>query len=71
MSYYGTKTRVNINVSCLQQLNLSYTHRTIVNTCIVYDLSASSSQSDDPTLENCLFGAVTGAVTGAVIGAVD
>ena len=31
----------------------------IVNIYIVYERSASSSRSDDPTLENCLFSAVT------------
>ena len=59
LSFYGAKTRVKFNGSCLQQPNLSYTHGTIVNIYIVYELSASSSHSDDPTLKNCLFGAVT------------
>ena len=59
LNYYGTKTRVKFNGSCLQQPKLSYTHGTIVNIYIVYELSASSSHSDDPTLENCLFGAAT------------
>ena len=58
LNYYGTKTRVKFNGSCLQQPKLSYTHGTIVNIYIVYELSASSSHSDDPTLKNCLFGAV-------------
>ena len=52
LSYYGTKT------SCWKQPNISYLHRTIVNIYIVYELGASSSHSNDPTLENCLFGAV-------------
>ena len=43
----------------MQQPKLSYTHGTIVNIYIVYELSASSSHSDDPTLENCLLGAAT------------
>ena len=30
-----------------------------VNIYIVYELAWSSSHSDDPTLKNCLFGAVT------------
>ena len=59
MNYYGTKTRVKFNGSCLQQHKLLYTHGAIVNIYIVYELSASSSHSDDPTLENCLFGAAT------------
>ena len=59
LNYYGTKTRVKFNGSCLQEPKLSYTHGTIVNIYIVYELSVSSSHSDDLTLENCLFGAVT------------
>ena len=59
LNYYGTKTRVKFNGSCLQQPKLSYTHGTLVNIYIFYELSASSSHSDDPTRENCLFGAVT------------
>ena len=31
----------------------------MVNIYIVYELSASTSHIDDPTLKNCLFGAVT------------
>ena len=31
----------------------------MVNIYIVYELSAPSSDSDDPTLKNCLFGAIT------------
>ena len=40
--------------------NLNYhTHGAIVNIYIFYERSTSSSYSDNPTLENCLFGAVT------------
>ena len=31
----------------------------MVNIYIVYELSASTSNDDDPTLKNCLFGAFT------------
>ena len=55
LNYYGTKTRVKFNGSCLQQPKLSYTHGTIVNIYIVHELSASSSHNNDPILENCLF----------------
>ena len=34
-------------------------HKNAVNISIVYELAGSSSHSDDPTLKNCLFGAVT------------
>ena len=56
LSYYGSKTKVKLNGSCLKQPKKSYTHSTIVNIYIVYELSASSSHTDDPTLKNCLFG---------------
>ena len=37
----------------------SYAYGKVVNIYIVYKLGASSSQVNDPTLKNCLFGAVT------------
>ena len=43
----------------MQQSKISYTHRKIVNIYVVYELGASSSNINDPTLKNCLFGAVT------------
>ena len=59
LSYYGTKTRVKFTGSCLKQSKISYTHGKVVNIYIVYELGASSSHNNDPTLKNCLFGAVT------------
>ena len=59
LNYYGTKTRVKITGSCLKQWNIFYTHGAIVNIYIVYELGASSSNDNGPTLKNCLFGAVT------------
>ena len=59
VSYYGTKTRVKFTGSCLKQSKISYTHGKVVNIYIVYELGASSSHNNDPTLKNCLFGAVT------------
>ena len=59
LSYYGAKTRVKFNVSCLQQPKLPYTHGTVGNIYIVSELSASSSHSGNTTLTDCLFGAVT------------
>ena len=56
---YGTKTRVKLTGSCLQQSKISYTHRKIVSIYVVYELGASSSNINDPKLKNCLFGAVT------------
>ena len=59
LNYYGTKTRVKFTGSCFKQPNISYTHGKIVNIYIVYELGACSSHINDPTLKNCLFGAVT------------
>ena len=59
LNYYGTKTRVTFNASCLQQSKISYAHSTMVNIYIVYELGASNSHNNDPTLKNCLSGAVT------------
>ena len=59
LNYYRTKTRVKFNGSCLQQSEISYTHSATVNIYIVYELGASRSHNNDPTLKNCLFGAVT------------
>ena len=56
---YGTKTRVKFTESCLQQSKLTYTHKKIVNIYVVYELGASSFNVNDPTLKNCLSGAVT------------
>ena len=58
LSYYGTKTRVQFIGSCLKQPNFTFTHKKVVNIYIVYELGASSSHISDPTLKNCLFGAV-------------
>ena len=59
LNYNGTKTRVKFITSCLKQSRISYTHGKVVNIYIVYELGASSSNVNDPTLKNCLFGAVT------------
>ena len=59
LGYYGTKVRVQFTKSCLKQSNHIFTHKKIVNIYIVYELAASSSHTSDPTIKNCLFGAVT------------
>ena len=59
LNYYGTETRVKFIRSCLKQSKISYTHGKVVNIYIVYELGASSSYVSNPTLKNCLFGAVT------------
>ena len=59
LNYYDTKTRVEFIRSCLKQSKISYTHGKVVNIYIVYELAASNSHDSDPTIKNCLFGAVT------------
>ena len=59
MNYYNnTKARVKFKGSCLKQSNCLFTHSKILNIYIVYELGASSSHISDPSLKNCLFGAV-------------
>ena len=59
INYYGTKTRVEFTGSCLKQPQISYPLGKVVNMYIFHELGGSSSHSNDPTLKNCLFGAVT------------
>ena len=59
IDYYGFNIRVKFNGSILRQPKVSYTHEKAVNIYIVYELAGSSSHSDDSTLKNCLFGALT------------
>ena len=58
MSYSGTKTKLKITGSYLKQDQISYTHGKVVNVYIAYEPSASASNDNDPTLKNCLFGAI-------------
>ena len=59
LNYYSTKIRVKFTGSCLKQSKISYTHGKVVNIYIVYELGASSSHNNDPTLKKSLFAAVT------------
>ena len=59
VSYCATKTRVKFIGSCLKQPTISYTHGTIVNIYIVYELGASGPNNKGPALKKCLFGAFT------------
>ena len=51
LNYYGTKARVKFTRSCLKQSKISYNHGKVVNIYIVYELGASSSHINDPTLK--------------------
>ena len=55
-----TKARVKFSGSCLKQDKVTYTHGKIVNIYIVCEINKIDKIIiSDPTLENCLFGAVT------------
>ena len=58
LDYYGTKTRVEFNGSCLKQDDVIFNHGKIVNICIVYQVSKGIDIRDYPTLKFYLFGAV-------------
>ena len=51
--------RVEFDGSCLKQDKVAYNHGKVVNIYIVYEISKNYSISTYPTLENCLFGAVS------------
>ena len=60
LNYFGTKIRVKFSGSCLKQDKVIYTHGKIVNIYIVHEINKKDNTViSDPTLENCLFGAVT------------
>ena len=39
LSYYGSKIRVKFNGSCLKQHKVTYSHGTIANIYVVYEIS--------------------------------
>ena len=59
LSFYGSKTRVDFNGSCLKQDKVTNNHGKIVNIYIVYEISKDYNISGYPALENFLFGAVS------------
>ena len=60
INYVRNKIRLKFTGSCLKQSNkLTYIYGKVVNIYVVYELGASTSSNIDPTLKNCLFGAVT------------
>ena len=59
INYYSHNLRVIFSGSCLQQSKIDYSNKKI-SFYIVYELRTSPSSSiNDPTIQNCLFGAVT------------
>ena len=59
LSFYGTKTKIEFNGSCLKQDKVTYNDGKIVNIYIFYEISKNYNISSYPTLENCLFGSVS------------
>ena len=59
LSYYGSKIRVKFNGSCLKQDEVTHNHGQTINIYIVYEISKNYNICSYPTLENCLFGAVS------------
>ena len=59
LSFYGTKTKVEFSGSCLKRDKITYNRGAIVNIYIAYEISKNYRISSYPTLENCLFGAVS------------
>ena len=57
--YYPIKIRVKFTGSCLKQDKVIFNHGKVVNIYIVYELGASTSSYNNPTIKKCLFGAVT------------
>ena len=59
LSYNDFKIKVQLTGSCLKHPKFTFTHKKVVNIYIVYELGASSSNDSNPTIKNCLFGAIT------------
>ena len=59
LDYYGTKTRVKFNGSCFKQDSVTFNHGKVVDIYNCYEISKSINISKYPTLENCLFGAIS------------
>ena len=59
LSFFDTKIKVEFKGSCLKQDKITYDHGKVVNIYIVYEISRNSNISNYPTLENCIFGAVS------------
>ena len=59
LDYYGTKTRVKFNGSCFKQDSVTFNHGKVVNIYNCYEISKSINISKYPTLENCLFRAIS------------
>ena len=59
LDYVDTKARVKFNRDYLKRFKITFDHGKIVNIYIIYEIERSVNISSYPTLENCLFSAVT------------
>ena len=54
-----SKKMIKFTGSCWRQDKITISHKNRVNIYLVYEIGASTSNVSDPTIKNCLFGAVT------------
>ena len=59
LNYYGTKARVKFNGSCLKQDKVTLNYGKVVSIYVFSEITSNFNKSSYPTLENCLFGAVS------------
>ena len=59
LDYRGVKIRIKVNGTCLKQHRIIYTHGKMKSIYIVYEISKNFNVRCYPTLEYCLFGAVS------------
>ena len=57
VKFTGKRMYVKFSGSCLKQDKITFNHGKTVNVYIVYDLK-SNLNNFDPSLKNCLFGAI-------------
>ena len=61
LDFYGTKTRVKFDGSCLKQDKATFNHGKVVNICIAYEIVKIviiGNRDNCATLQDALFGAV-------------
>ena len=59
LSYNDSRMKVQFTGSCLKQPKSTFTHKKVIDIYSVYELDASSSYDNYPTIKKCLFGAVS------------
>ena len=57
VNYYGDKVRLRFTWSVLQQKIVTYSHKKVVNLCVVYKITNFYGIDSYRTLTNALFGA--------------